>query len=60
MLYTSPAAVSVGSGGGAGWASAAAVARPSELLGELFGADFVKPGVARLVRENVVFGAPAT
>jgi len=36
-----------------------AVARPSELLTALFGADMVKPGVARLVRENVVFGPPA-
>jgi hypothetical protein len=35
-----------------------AVARPSELLAVLFGADMVKPGVARLVRENVVFGPP--
>jgi len=25
----------------------------------LFGAEVVKPGVARLVRENVVFGPPA-
>ncbi|MGZ6142061.1 MAG: TIGR03936 family radical SAM-associated protein, partial [Myxococcales bacterium] len=39
---------------------AEAVARPSELLAALFGAEFVKPGVARLVRESVVFGAPAT
>jgi radical SAM family uncharacterized protein/radical SAM-linked protein len=37
-----------------------AVARPSELLEALFGADMVKPGVARLIRENVVFGSPAT
>jgi radical SAM family uncharacterized protein/radical SAM-linked protein len=36
-----------------------AVARPSELLAALFGAEMVKPGVARLVRENVVFGPPA-
>src|SRR6266481_10877 len=36
-----------------------AVARPSELLAALFGAEVVKPGVARLVRENVVFGPPA-
>jgi radical SAM-linked protein len=38
---------------------AEATARPSELLAELFGAQWVKPGVARLVRESVVFGAPA-
>ena len=38
---------------------AEAVARPSELLSALFGAEFVKPGVARLVRESVVFGVPA-
>jgi radical SAM-linked protein len=38
---------------------AGAVARPVELLTALFGADCVKPGVARLVRESVVFGAPA-
>ena len=37
-----------------------ATARPGELLSALFGADWVKPGVARLVRENVVFGAPTT
>jgi radical SAM family uncharacterized protein/radical SAM-linked protein len=36
-----------------------AVARPSELLAELFGADFARPGVTRLFRENVVFGPPA-
>jgi radical SAM-linked protein len=36
-----------------------AVARPSELLTALFGAEWVKPGVARLVRENAIFGAPA-
>ena len=36
----------------------AAVARPGELLSELFGAEWVKPGVARLIRESVVFGAP--
>ncbi|HUJ26409.1 MAG TPA: hypothetical protein VLW85_10340, partial [Myxococcales bacterium] len=35
-----------------------AVARPSELLGALFGEEHVRPGVARLVRENVVFGPP--
>ena len=33
----------------------AAVARPSELLSELFGAQWVKPGIARLVRENAIF-----
>jgi hypothetical protein len=38
---------------------AEAVARPVELLTALFGAECVKPGIARLVRENVVFGAPA-
>ena len=37
---------------------AEAVARPAELLAALFGAEFVKPGVARLVRESVIFGAP--
>ncbi len=36
-----------------------ATARPGELLSHLFGAEWVKPGVTRLVRENVVFGAPA-
>src|SRR5205807_718275 len=36
-----------------------ATARPSELLSALFGPDWIKPGVARIVRENVVFGAPA-
>jgi hypothetical protein len=36
-----------------------ATARPSELLSALFGAEWVRPGVARLVRENVIFGAPA-
>jgi radical SAM-linked protein len=33
-----------------------ATARPSELLAELFGAEWVRPGVARIVREDVVFG----
>jgi hypothetical protein len=28
------------------------------LLTALFGAESVRPGVARLVREKVVFGAP--
>jgi radical SAM-linked protein len=37
---------------------AEAVARPAELLTALFGAESVRPGVARLVREKVVFGAP--
>jgi hypothetical protein len=37
---------------------AEAVARPAELLAALFGAELVRPGVARLVREKVVFGAP--
>ncbi len=36
-----------------------AVARPSELLAALFGAEATRPGVARIVRENVVFGTPA-
>jgi radical SAM family uncharacterized protein/radical SAM-linked protein len=36
-----------------------ASARPGELLGELFGADLVKPGVARILREEAIFGAPA-
>jgi radical SAM-linked protein len=35
-----------------------ATARPSELLAELFGPEWVKPGVARIVREDVVFGSP--
>jgi radical SAM family uncharacterized protein/radical SAM-linked protein len=38
---------------------AEAVARPAELLAALFGAESVRPGVARLMREKVVFGAPA-
>ncbi|MFN2549266.1 MAG: TIGR03936 family radical SAM-associated protein, partial [Myxococcales bacterium] len=37
-----------------------AVARPSELLGALFGAECTQPGIARLIRENVVFGAPGS
>ena len=36
-----------------------AVARPSELLTALFGADLTRPGVARIVRENAIFGTPA-
>ena len=36
-----------------------ATARPSELLSALFGAEWVRPGVTRIVRENVIFGAPA-
>ena len=36
-----------------------ASARPSELLAELFGPEWVKPAVARIVREEVVFGPPA-
>jgi radical SAM-linked protein len=36
-----------------------AVARPAELLAALFGAEWTKPGVARLVRENAVFGVPS-
>jgi radical SAM family uncharacterized protein/radical SAM-linked protein len=36
-----------------------AVARPAELLAALFGAECTRPGVARLVRENVVFGPAA-
>jgi radical SAM family uncharacterized protein/radical SAM-linked protein len=35
-----------------------AVARPTELLEHLFGKEHVHPGVARLVREDVIFGAP--
>ena len=38
---------------------AEATARPAELLAELFGAEWVRPGVARVVRCAVVFGAPA-
>ena len=34
------------------------IARPSELLEHLFGFEFVQPGIARLVRERVVFGPP--
>ena len=37
---------------------AEAVARPAELLTALFGAEASRPGVARLVRESVIFGAP--
>jgi radical SAM family uncharacterized protein/radical SAM-linked protein len=36
-----------------------ATARPSELLSALFSPEWVKPGAVRIVRENVVFGAPA-
>src|SRR5439155_11994022 len=36
-----------------------ATARPSELLSALFSPEWVKPGVARIVRENVVFGPAA-
>jgi radical SAM family uncharacterized protein/radical SAM-linked protein len=36
-----------------------AVARPSELLSALFGAELTRPGVARIVRENAIFGTPA-
>ncbi|HZR09046.1 MAG TPA: TIGR03960 family B12-binding radical SAM protein [Myxococcales bacterium] len=36
-----------------------AVARPSELLAALFGAELTRPGVARIVRENAIFGTPA-
>ncbi len=35
-----------------------ATARPAELLRELFGDEWTRPGVARLVREGVIFGAP--
>ncbi|HZX96194.1 MAG TPA: TIGR03960 family B12-binding radical SAM protein [Myxococcales bacterium] len=38
---------------------AEAVARPSELLAALFGAEATRPGVARIVREDVIFGTPA-
>jgi radical SAM family uncharacterized protein/radical SAM-linked protein len=37
---------------------AEAVARPAELLAELFGAEHVRPGAATLIRESVVFGEP--
>ncbi|HTO99706.1 MAG TPA: TIGR03960 family B12-binding radical SAM protein [Myxococcales bacterium] len=37
-----------------------AVARPSELLTALFGPELTRPGVARIVRESAIFGAPAT
>ncbi|HYY53107.1 MAG TPA: TIGR03960 family B12-binding radical SAM protein [Myxococcales bacterium] len=36
-----------------------AVARPSELLSALFGAELTRPGMARIVRENAIFGTPA-
>jgi radical SAM-linked protein len=36
-----------------------AVARPSELLSAIFGAELTAPGVARIVRESAIFGAPA-
>ena len=36
---------------------AEAVARPSELLEHLFGKEHVKPGVARLLREDAIFRA---
>src|SRR5256714_1220100 len=36
-----------------------AVARPSELLAALFGTELTRPGVARIVRENAIFGIPA-
>ena len=36
-----------------------AVARPSELLAALFGTELTRPGVARIVRENAIFGVPA-
>lgn len=35
-----------------------ATARPAELLRELFGAEWAQPGVARLQRVAVIFGAP--
>ena len=36
-----------------------AVARPSELLSALFGAEWTRPGIARIVRERAIFGPPA-
>ena len=36
-----------------------ATARPAELLSMLFGPEWAKPGLARIVREDVVFGTPA-
>ena len=36
-----------------------ATARPGELLGHLFGPAPVKPGVARILREEAIFGEPA-
>jgi len=36
-----------------------AVARPSELLSAIFGAELTRPGVARIVRERALFGTPA-
>jgi radical SAM family uncharacterized protein/radical SAM-linked protein len=38
---------------------AEATARPAELLTALFGEEWARPGIARLVRESVVFGTPA-
>jgi len=35
-----------------------AVARPSEILSALFGAEWTRPGVARIVRERALFGPP--
>ncbi|MFL5362590.1 MAG: hypothetical protein ACJ78U_16635, partial [Myxococcales bacterium] len=32
-----------------------ATARPYELLGAIFGAEWIKPGVTRIVRENALF-----
>jgi radical SAM-linked protein len=36
-----------------------AVARPSELLAALFGPELTRPGVARIIREDALFGTPA-
>jgi radical SAM-linked protein len=37
-----------------------ATARPSEVLAELFGPEAARPGAARIVREEVAFGSPAS
>jgi radical SAM family uncharacterized protein/radical SAM-linked protein len=38
----------------------AATARPVELLEALFGAQWVRPGVARVAREEALFGTPSS
>ena len=36
-----------------------ATARPGEIIGRLLGAEWGRPGVARIVREDVIFGEAA-